>query len=183
MTANGTASFNARHFVRGGPIRWLVVGGVFLIAAITVGATIMAGNFRERALQSSERELENTVLLLARHFDQQFQDLGAIQEDFVAYVKSAGIDTSEQFRRRMSGQDIHVMLKAKIGALSYVGGINLFDSDGVLINSANAWPVPAVSIADRGFFKIFKSDPRSPSLLVEPVYSRITGLWATVLAR
>jgi diguanylate cyclase (GGDEF)-like protein len=123
------------------------------------------------------------VLLLARHFDQQFQDLGAIQEDFVAYVKSAGIDTSEQYRRRMSGQDIHVMLKAKIGALSYVGGINLFDSDGVLINSANAWPVPAVSIADRGFFKIFKSDPRSPSLLVEPVYSRITGLWTTVLAR
>jgi diguanylate cyclase (GGDEF)-like protein len=183
MTVNGTAPFSLKHFVRGGPIRWLVFGGVFLIAVITVGATIMAGNFRERALESSERELENTVLLLARHFDQQFQDLGAIQEDFVAYVKSAGIDTSEQYRRRMSGQDIHVMLKAKIGALSYVGGINLFDSDGVLINSANAWPVPAVSIADRGFFKIFKSDPRSPSLLVEPVYSRITGLWTTVLAR
>ena len=100
----------------------------------------MAGNFRERALESSERELENTVLLLARHFDQQFQDLGAIQEDFVAYVKSAGIDTSEQYRRRLSGQDIHAMLKAKIGALSYVGGINLFDSDGALINSANVWP-------------------------------------------
>jgi diguanylate cyclase (GGDEF)-like protein len=183
MTVNGTAPFSLKHFVRGGPIRWLVFGGVFLIAVITVGATIMAGNFRERALESSERELENTVLLLARHFDQQFQDLGAIQEDFVAYVKSAGIDTSEQYRRRMSGQDIHVMLKAKIGALSYVGGINLFDSDGVLINSANAWPVPPVSIADRGFFKIFKSDPRSPSLLVEPVYSRITGLWTTVLAR
>jgi diguanylate cyclase (GGDEF)-like protein len=75
------------------------------------------------------------------------------------------------------------MLKAKIGALSYVGGINLFDSDGTLINSANVWPVPAVSIADRSFFKTFKSDPRSPSLLVEPVYSRITGLWTTVLAR
>src|SRR5258707_6615656 len=75
------------------------------------------------------------------------------------------------------------MLKAKTCALSYVGGINLFDSDGTLINSANAWPVPAVSIADRDFFKTFKSDPRSPSLLVEPVYSRITGLWTTVLAR
>jgi diguanylate cyclase (GGDEF)-like protein len=183
MTANGTASFNSRHFVRGGPIRWLILGGVFLVAAITIGATIMAGNFRERALESSERELENTVLLLARHFDQQFQDLGAIQEDFVTYVKSAGIDTSEQYRRRMSSPDIHLMLKARIGALSYVGGINLFDSDGALINSANAWPVPAISIADRDFFKTFKSDPRSPSLLVEPVYSRITGLWTTVLAR
>jgi hypothetical protein len=34
----------------------------------------MAGNFRERALHNSERELENTVLLLARHFDQQLED-------------------------------------------------------------------------------------------------------------
>ena len=41
-----------------------------LIAAIGIGTTIAVGNFRERALGSSERQLENTVLLLARHFDQ-----------------------------------------------------------------------------------------------------------------
>jgi diguanylate cyclase (GGDEF)-like protein len=183
MTANRTASFNVKSVVRGSPIRWLIVGGAFVIAAITIGATIMAGNFRERALTSSERELENTVLLLARHFDQQLQDFGAIQEDLVAFVQSAGIDTSERYRRRMSSPDIHLMLKAKISALSYVGGINLFDSDGTLINSSSAWPAPAVNVADRAYFKAFKSDPRSPSLLVEPVYSRITGAWTTVLAR
>ena len=44
--------------------------------------------------------------------------------------------TGEHYRRRMSNPDIHLMLKAKIGALSYVGGINLFDSDGALINSS-----------------------------------------------
>ena len=35
----------------------------------------MIGEFRERALGNSERELENTVRLLARHFDQQLDDL------------------------------------------------------------------------------------------------------------
>ena len=35
---------------------------------------MIVGEFRERALSNSERELENTVLLLARHFDQQFED-------------------------------------------------------------------------------------------------------------
>jgi diguanylate cyclase (GGDEF)-like protein len=183
MTADGTASFTFRHSIRSGPIRWLILGGMLLIAAITVGATIMADNFRERALNSRERELENTVLLLARHFDQQLQDFGTIQQDLVAYVQSAGIETSEHFRRRMSSSDIHVMLRAKIGGLSYVGGVNLFDADGALINSSSAWPVPAINVADRGYFKTFKSDPRSPSLLVEPVYSRITGAWTTVLAR
>jgi len=179
----GTASFSIKTSVRGGPIRWLILGGVLLIAAITIGTTIMAGNFRERALNNSERELENTALLLARHFDQQLMDFGAIQEDLVAYVQSAGIETSEHYRARMSNPDIHLMLKAKLSALSYVGGINLFDSDGTLINSSSTWPVPAVNIADRAHFKTFKSDPDSPSLLVEPVHSRITGAWTTVLAR
>jgi diguanylate cyclase (GGDEF)-like protein len=182
MTANRTASFSIRHSVRGGPIRWLTFGGAFLIAAVTIGATIMAGNFRERALNSSERELENTVLLLARHFDQQLEDFEVVQKDLIAYMRSSGIASSEAYRRRMSGQDIHLMLKAKLSALSYVGGINIFDADGVLINGSSIWPAPTVRIGDRSYFKAFKSDPQSPDMLIEPVYSRITGVWTTVIA-
>ena len=183
MTVNGTASFILKHSIRGGPIRWLILGGVFLIAAITIGTAIITGNFRERALNSSERELENTVLLLARHFDQQLEDFEVIQKDLIAYMRSSGIASREDYKRRMSGQDIHLMLKAKLGALSYVGGVNIFDADGVLINASASWPVPEVRVADRSYFKVFKSDPRSPDMLIEPVYSRITGLWTTVIAR
>jgi len=181
MTANRTASF-IRHSVRGGPIRWLIFSGAFLIAAVTIGATIMADNFRERALNSSERELENTVLLLARHFDQQLEDFEVVQKDLIAYMRSSGIASSEAYRRRMSGQDIHLMLKAKLSALSYVGGINIFDADGVLINASSIWPVPTVRVGDRSYFKAFKSDPQSPDMLIEPVYSRVTGVWTTVIA-
>jgi len=183
MTVKETASFILKHSIRGGPIRWLILGGVFLIAAITIGTAIITGSFRERALNSSERELENTVLLLARHFDQQLEDFEVIQKDLIAYMRSSGIASREDYKRRMSGQDIHLMLKAKLGALSYVGGVNIFDADGVLINASASWPVPEVRVADRSYFKVFKSDPRSPDMLIEPVYSRITGLWTTVIAR
>jgi len=182
MSANGPASSSVKPPVHANPISWLILGGVLLIAAITIGTTFMAGNFRERTLNSSKRELENTVLLLARHFEQQFEDFGAIQEDIAKYIQSAGVDTGD-YRRRMSNPDIHEMLKAKIGALSYVGGINLFDSDGALVNSSMIWPVPAINVADRAYFKSFKSGARSPSFLVEPVYSRLTGAWTVVLAR
>jgi hypothetical protein len=168
---------------RCGPIRMLVIGGLILIVAIAVGTRLMAGIFRERALNSTRRELENTVLLLARHFDQQFRDLGAIQQDFAAFVRSAGIDSGDRFKNRMSSPDIHLMLKANIGALSYVGNVTLFDSDGVLINSSGAWPVPVVNIGDRPYFRAFKTDPNAPDLLVEPVHSRISGAWTTLLAR
>jgi diguanylate cyclase (GGDEF)-like protein len=183
MTESMIALFGFKNYFRGGPIRWLVVGGILLIAAIMIGTTIMASNSRERALKNSERELENTVLLLSRHFDQQFEDIEVIQNDVVGYIKSLGITSSESFKFRMSGQDIHSMLKAKLSAQSYVGGINIFDADGKLINGSATWPSPDVSIANRPYFQAFKSDPQSPELRVEPVNSRVTGVWTTVLAR
>ena len=183
MASTGTASFRIASAFRGGPIRWLILGGTLLIAAIAIGTTIMAGNFRERALRSSERELENTVLLLARHFDQQLEDFQVVQKDLIAFMRSSGIATAENYTRRMSGHDVHLMLKSKIEALSYVGGVNVFDAEGNLINASAGWPLPTVNVADRPYFRTFKSGPQSPEMLVEPVYSRITGAWTTVIAR
>jgi diguanylate cyclase (GGDEF)-like protein len=169
--------------VRRSPIYWLVVCGAVLIAAIVIGTAVMVGNFRERALTSSERELENTVLLLARHFDQQLEDAEVIQNSLVEHVYAAGIASPEDYRRQMSGRDVHLMLKAKLSALSYVGAVNVFDSDGRLINASGVWPVPDVSVADRAYFKVFTSGPQSPAILLEPVYSRVTGAWTTIIAR
>jgi diguanylate cyclase (GGDEF)-like protein/PAS domain S-box-containing protein len=183
MASTRTTSIRIASAFRGGPIRWLILGGTLLIAAIAIGATVMAGNFRERALRSSERELENTVLLLAGHFDQQLEDFQVVQKDLIAYMRSSGIATVENYKRRMSGHDIHLMLKSKIEALSYVGGVNVFDAEGNLINASATWPVPPVNAADRAFFRTFKSNAQSPEMLVEPVYSRVTGAWTTVIAR
>jgi diguanylate cyclase (GGDEF)-like protein len=183
MTAKGTASFNVKAAVLGGPIGWLILGGVFLIAAITIGTTIMAGNFRERALNSSERELENTVLLLARHFDQQFGEFTVIQKDVVTQIQQAGITSPEIFSGQMATLEWHEALRAKVGAYSDVAGVNVFDFAGHLINSSEAWPVPDVKIADRAFFKAFKSGTATTPTLVELVQSRLSGRWATVISQ
>src|SRR4029079_9867423 len=108
MDSINTASSKIKPSFRGGPIRWLILGGVLLIAAIAIGATVMASNFRERALRNSERELENTVLLLARHFDQQLGDCEVVQKDLITFIRSSGIATMENYRRRMSTEEIHL---------------------------------------------------------------------------
>src|SRR5438874_3188691 len=66
---------------RRGPVLWLILCGVLLVAAITISTALIIGQFRERALSNSERELENTVLLLTRHFDQQFEDADILATD------------------------------------------------------------------------------------------------------
>ncbi|HKU05953.1 MAG TPA: EAL domain-containing protein [Bradyrhizobium sp.] len=183
MNNNNTAPVSVTAVLRGGPIRWLVLGGALLIAAIAVGATVMAGNFRERALHNAEREVENTVQLLAHHFDQQLADFEVVQKDLIDYISVHGITTADSYKRQLSTEAMHRMLTSKMSALSYVGGVNLFDNEGRLINTSAAWPTPPVNVADRAYFKTFTSDPQAPSMLIEPVYSRITGVWTTVIAR
>ncbi|MGX0962935.1 diguanylate cyclase (GGDEF)-like protein [Bradyrhizobium japonicum] len=182
MTNYGSRLFD-QVFVRSGPIRWLVVGGALLIAAIAIGSVLMAQNFRERALRNSGRELENTVLLLAHHFDQQLQDFAVIQKDFVDHVRATGIASAEDYRKRLSGQDVHRMLRSKIEALPYMGGVNIIDAEGNLINSSTAWPAPKVNVADRAYFRTFKYDPYSPNVLIEPVHSRVSGAWTILIVR
>jgi diguanylate cyclase (GGDEF)-like protein len=166
---------------RGDPIRWLVIGGLLLIAAITIGTSIMAGNFRERALEGGERELENTVLLVARHFDHQLEDFMGVQKDILAEIATARIASPEAFRTQLSAPEWHEKLRLKLRAYTDIAGVNVFDGNGVLINSSEYWPVPDVRIADRAFFQAFKSGS-TEQFRIELVRGRFARGWATVIA-
>jgi diguanylate cyclase (GGDEF)-like protein/PAS domain S-box-containing protein len=165
-----------------GPVLWLVLCGVLLVAAVIIGTVVMVDEFRERALKNSARELENTVLLLARHFDQQFEDSEIIANDLISQMRISGIASPEIFRNQVSTFDTHLMLKSKAGVLSYIGEVNIFDSGGTLVSSSAAWPVPAINVADRSYFQAFTSNPQSAPVLAESLRSHFTGNWTTLIA-
>jgi diguanylate cyclase (GGDEF)-like protein len=166
-----------------GAIQWLILCGVVLVIAITLGAACVVLQYRDRALQAAERELNNSALLLSRHFDRQMIDLQRIQDDVLDYMRTEGVDTKEAFGSRMSSPAVHEMLRTKLAALPHVGALNLFNAQGWLINSSEVWPVPDVTIVDRRFFRDFTSGQPVPDVIVEPVRSKVTGNWTTILAR
>jgi diguanylate cyclase (GGDEF)-like protein len=176
------ATFNIKALVRGNPIRWLIVGGALLVAGIVVGTAMMVGVFRERALNSAERELDNTVLLLTRHFDQQLDDFVSIQREVASQPQFAQMASPAAFRSLMSTPEVHDTLHAKGSGHPDVAGVNVFDAEGKLINSSERWPVPNVNIADRAFFQAFKSGSTARPVLIELVHGRFIGGWATVIA-
>ena len=179
------AAIGSHHIAtsfRRGPVLWLILCGALLVAAIIFGTVVVVAEFRERALSNSERELENTVRLLTRHFDQQFEDSEIIAKNLMSQMRFSEIASPETFKNRMSGPEAHLTLKSKVSVLSYSGDVNIFDSDGILINSSRELPLPAVNVADRAYFKAFKSNPRSTWVLAEPVRSYFTGGWTTVIA-
>jgi diguanylate cyclase (GGDEF)-like protein/PAS domain S-box-containing protein len=182
MKPTASAPIDVKISTLGGPIRWLVIGGFLLIAAITLGTTIVGGNFRERALTSAERQLENNVLLMARHFDQQLEDFMGIQRDVVAQIERSGAASPEAFRAMMSTVEWHDMLKLRLRAYTDVAGVNIFDANGVLINSSESWPVRDIRVSDRNYFNSLKSGSEFERFRIELVPGRFKGGWATVIA-
>ncbi len=167
---------------RRGLVRWLVLAGVVIVIAIVIGTAMTVNNFRKRALDNSKRELENTVLLLQNHYDQQFQELQRIQKGLRAQLMTDGIMTPESFANAMSGFEAHLMLKSKLDD-EFAGELTVIDATGRLINWSGSWPAPDASMADREYFDLVKGQNFRDEEVVRPVRSKLTGKWKTVFAR
>jgi diguanylate cyclase (GGDEF)-like protein len=163
------------------PIRWLIVCGISLIAAIAILTAIAVGSFRQRALDVHQHELESRLILLARHFDQQLTDFTLVEQGVASELQRSGIGSPDIFKGEMSTLDVHETLRARINASSDLAGVNVYSSDGVLINSSEVWPVPTISIADRHYFRELRTKSE-PADVVEVVHSRFTGNWTAMFA-
>jgi diguanylate cyclase (GGDEF)-like protein len=164
------------------PVRWLALSGLVLMAAIAIGTAFTIAKFRESAIETGKQGLESAVLLLARHFDQQFGDFAVLQKDVVAELQAQGISQPDIFRSEMGTLAVHEMLRARVGGQEDVAGVNLFDSRGVLINSSQSWPVADIQIADRAYFRALVDDVTA-SQAIDVVQSRFTSARSIVFGR
>ena len=169
--------------IRLSAIQWLILSAAALVIAIMLGTGYFAMQYRERALEVAERELNNSALLLSRHFDQQLLDLQHVQEDVVTGLRADGVHTADDFERKMSTLSAHELLRTKLSVLPYVGALNLWSAKGALINSSEMWPVADSTITDRRYFREFMSGEPTPDVIVEAVVSKVTKVWTTVFAR
>src|SRR5882757_7992034 len=129
------AATKGRFAVKGGwsfrkisAIQWLIACGVGMVLAIMLGTGFLVLQFRDRTIDTAERDLANTAQLLSRHFDQQLGDLQHVHQDVLDYVRAEGIDTALAFDSRMSSLVVHNMLRTKLQAFPHVGALNLFDA-------------------------------------------------------
>ena len=168
--------------VQAGPVFWVLFFGAVLIAAVAAGTGLIINHSRDRAIQSSQRELENTALLIARHFDRQIRDFEAVQDSFARKIDGRS-DTAEEFSRQFSTKSIHELLLAKVNESSDFSGVNIFDAKGDYINASARWPIPSINVSDRAYFKAFESGATASPLMIEAVQSRILNNQIIVLAR
>ena len=145
---------------RSRPIRLIIFCGILLTLAIAIGTGIILSNLRSRALIESEREIQNIALVLAEQMDRDFDAVESVQINLIERLRASGIASSEDYERKMSGYDNHLMLKDKIVGLQHLGTVTLVNSQGQVFNFSRFWPIPDINVADRDFFMALQSDER-----------------------
>jgi len=162
---------------------FLSLGGIVLVLAIATGTWALISHSRNRALAASERELGNVTVVLAEQTEQALRSLEVAQLGVVERLQALGISSSTAYERLQSDYDFHVMLKDRISGLSHVDAISMIDARGNLVNFSRGWPIPAINVADRNYFKALQSAPQLSSFVSEPIRSRASGEWTLYLAR
>jgi PAS domain S-box-containing protein len=163
-------------------LKLLVICGIALIGVTLLVTGAMIVHFRDRDLVDGERELANAALILAERTDRTFEGLALIEASLVDRMRSLGIRSTEDFESRMSGHDVHLMLRDKISGLPHVSAIDLIAANGRLINSSRSPPPRPIDAVDADL-KSLASDPALTSVVGEPVQEGSAGSWTTSLAR
>ena len=100
------------------PLTWLITAGLVSMMAIAIGTGLALERFKQDAIENGREGLESAVLLLARHFDRQFEDFSVLQKSIVAELESHGFDSPDVFRSEMATLAVHEVLRAKASGLS-----------------------------------------------------------------
>jgi diguanylate cyclase (GGDEF)-like protein len=164
-------------------VQLLVLCGLLLASAILAGTSFIVASLHHRVLADNERELRNLALVLAEQADRTFQALEVVQTSLIERSQALGVSSSDDYRREMSGYDVHMVLKDKIQSMPHVDAVGLIDAEGKLINFSRSWPIAAFDVSDRDYFKALKSDPQRVSFVSAPALSRGAGTWTIFIAR
>src|ERR1035437_3944049 len=137
------------------------LGAITLALICTIVGTnlIFLGNLRESTLQTAEANLARYSLTLAENADRSFKSLDLVLSSVGDYLVRKGVPDGASYRRLISDQETHILLKEKIAGLLQGDAVTMIDANGKLITLSRYWPILEVDISDRDYFKALKADP------------------------
>ena len=161
----------------------LVAGGLFIGIALAAATAWFLVATRHDAIADVVREMRNDALMLADQEDRLLQSQEQIQLALVGHIRELGVNSPEDFERRMGTEEVHRELTARIVGRSYLIGLWLSDRRGRLLNTSVAWPPPAIEDGDRDFIRGLAAADLPGTFISAPSRSKVTGNWNIYFSR
>ena len=160
----------------------LYVGLVVTCIVAAAGAAAML-SLRDQALTESERELQNVASVFREHFERTFEGLRLTQLAVGQQVQALGIDSVDEFERRMAGPEVQYVLKDRIANLLPVHALLLVSARGRVVNYSRDWPDEVRSVASEEYFTALASSAGPATHVSAPAINPADGEWSFYVAQ
>ncbi|MGD0723074.1 MAG: EAL domain-containing protein [Roseiarcus sp.] len=137
---------------------------------------------RESALNDARRELMSLSLALSEETDRTLQGAEILQTDVIDRIEAMGVASAADLAPATGTLEVHQLLRQKIAGLLCLDAVTIVDAHGNLVNFSRSWPIPAVNVADRDYFKALESDPGRREFIGDPIQNGVNGAWTILLA-
>jgi len=154
-----------------------------IIGSIAVSNVVFIGELRETMLKTAQTNLVHHAAALGEQANTSWKSLDLLLSSLGDYVGRQGVTDGASYNRIMRGQDTHLLLKEKISGLPFIDAVALINASGQLVSSSRDWPMPAVDVTDREYFRAFRNEPTLESFVSRPMPSRLAGTMNIFLVR
>jgi len=163
--------------------RHLSFAGIGLLVVIAVTASLAVWDRREEAIARSRAEMTTLGTVLDEQTARSIEAIDVVLQQTREMVLAAGVDGPEQFRRSMASEEVHSFLRERLKTLPQADAIALVGADGKLVNSSRVWPVQAIDLSDRDYYRRLQLDSDPGVFISAPAISRASGIWSFFVAR
>jgi signal transduction histidine kinase/CheY-like chemotaxis protein len=154
---------------------------LLVIAAGSLGWAVW--QLRVDARRDAFEETGNLALVLAGQLSRFLQTIDVVlaeTRDEFLHLDSHDV---EAWRRSVASPTMQDKLKAKLARVPQAFNIAVADASGQVLLSTASWPAPAISVADRDYFRSARAQERDELAISSPIRNRVNGEVTVVFAR
>ncbi len=164
--------------------RNFILGSGILIALLVAAATYwVVMDLRADQIGHEKHELRNLSIALAEQIDRSLQGVDFLQHNLVDRTRELGVNSPDALRSQMGTYETHQYLANRVARFPLVANFCVYDVNGRLINSSQAWPPPDIDFHDRNFIAALLAPDAPQTFISEPQKGLTTRQWTLYFSR
>ncbi len=157
--------------------------GLVVIVCMIGGAILSVLTLRDREIENWRHQMDSLSLVLSEDISQSIYTAYSALDSISAQIRSTNIPDPQSFRRHLSGEETHRVLREKIQGLTPIDVASIIATNGDVINTSRTFPVPVVNVVDRDYFVTLRDNTIKRDFISAPARNKFTGQWSFFISR
>ena len=134
-------------------------------------------------LDDWKTQLENTSLLLAQQTSNEMGVADLMLDGMLERIRSLGVQDAAALRQRLGTEEEFKRLQDRKKLVPQIDVATVVAANGDVVAFTRSFPVPAINLADRDYFRAHRDQSQLGVFVSRPVRNKGNGAWTFYLSR